>query len=376
MRGTRWAIVGLVVAGAMALATQAASGGRAQLASLHWSASKGGPAVTSYDFGLVDGGSRVGHGFRLWNSSLTRSGQLAIQVTGSSAFSIRTDNCTGGIGRKTSCWVGVAYKPKRGKTSDGATLVATGRHGATASVTLSGSAAAPSPGHVYLASEGSPTVSRGGTLSRVLRGGGGVSTLASGQVGTTSVAVDGTNVYWADFASGTVNEVPLGGGGVTVLASGQSQPTEVAVDGTHVYWINYAFGTVNEVPIGGGSVTTLASGQSGPLALAVDGAYVYWSTADGAVKKAPAGGGTATTLATGQDANSLAVDGTCVYWTNDGTGDSYFPAGGTVNKVPIAGGAVTTLARGQHNPNSVAVGGTHVYWVTSGDSPGFPRDRE
>lgn len=405
MKRKRWVFGAVAVAGVLSLVAPAVGQGKAQSASLSWSRSHGGAALMSYDFGAVDGGARIVKGFRLGNSSLTKSGQLAITVTGSSRFSIATDRCTGkSVGRKLSCWVGVAYRPLGDPGSDSATLRATGTHGAVASLSLSGSDA-DSTGHIYWTDGGL------GTVNSVPIDGGSVTALAFGQNSPHGVAVDRTHVYWTNAGTsgegvdGSVNEAPIGGGGaVTTLASGQIAPLSVAVDGRHVYWANSSAGTdlpgtVNEVPIDGGSVTTLASGEAYPWSVAVDGADVYWVNfgGNGAVKKVPVGGGGVTTLAIRQGASLVAVDGTHIYWANDrsvremplaggsvttlaiaqsaitaiavdnthvywvtlGTGDHT----GKVKKVPLGGGSVTTLATGQRDPEAVAVDGTHVYWV-------------
>jgi uncharacterized delta-60 repeat protein len=324
--------------------------------------SREGATITSYDFGALDGGGApVTRGFKLATPGLAQSGKLAISLTGSPAFSITSDSCTGkSIGKKLSCWVSVTYKPLGAPTNESATLRATGADGVAASLSLSASNLGPS-GYIYWVNN-----VPNGTVNKVPRGGGPVTVLASGQHYPTSVAVDSTHVYWTTYG-GEINAVPLGGGTVTTLASGQHSPVSVAVDGTHVYWINTGTwggsdGAVNEVPLGGGKVTTLASGQGTPVSLAVDGTQVYWVTygiegaSDGTVNEAPVGGGTVTTLATGQNApTAVAVHGTHVYWV-----DCW---GGTVNKVAIGGGIVNTLATGQECPESVAVDGTHVYWT-------------
>ncbi len=84
------------------------------------------------------------------------------------------------IGKKTSCWVGVVYKPRGVGTGDSATLTAGDERGAVAKVRISGSSAVPSPGHVYWVGAGDLTGD--GTVNEILRGGGVVSTLAGGSV--------------------------------------------------------------------------------------------------------------------------------------------------------------------------------------------------
>jgi streptogramin lyase len=56
--------------------------------------------------------------------------------------------------------------------------------------------------------------------------------------------VDATGVYWTNQGSGTVVKMPRGGGALTTLASGQSGPSGIAVDSTSVFWTNYYSGTV------------------------------------------------------------------------------------------------------------------------------------
>lgn len=197
-------------------------------------------------------------------------------------------------------------------------------------------------------------------LIEVPLGGGTPQAIASGpslSLPCGQIAVDSTSVYWAGSGSGDgeVWEVPLGGGAPVDLASGQSLPCDVAVDLTNVYWADSTGGTVMEVPLSGGAPVTLASGQSKPAGIAVDSTSVYWWTAYGTVMKVPVSGGTPVTLATGQTAQGpLAVDSTSVYWTN---------STGTVMKVALNGGAPVTLASGQNNPHGIAVDSTSVYWV-------------
>jgi hypothetical protein len=155
-----------------------------------------------------------------------------------------------------------------------------------------------------------------GTVNVVPLAGGAKTTLAY-TTDPYSVAVDAISVYW----NYPVERMPLGGGAtVTLAASGANQSFStqtIAVDASNVYWADPSTGTVNRVPTGGGTPTTLANAQ--PRGIALDAANVYWTDGTGAIMKVSLGGGSPTTLATGQtNAFGIAVDSTSVYWTNQG----------------------------------------------------------
>jgi sugar lactone lactonase YvrE len=158
-----------------------------------------------------------------------------------------------------------------------------------------------------------------GTAVKVALGGGAVQTLLSNQLMPQDVALDATDLYVANYVggNGTIVRVPLDGSAPTTFGTG-GQPSGIAVEGTNVYWADISRGWILEADLAldVGSVMTLASGQNEPGEIAVDGASVYWTTfGDGAVVKVSLGGGTPTTLATGQTyPEYVAVDATHVYW--------------------------------------------------------------
>jgi len=162
--------------------------------------------------------------------------------------------------------------------------------------------------------------STSGSLNEVRHDGTAPLTLATGpSFPTGDVSTDGSNVYFAigdpvSPGSGTIMAVPRGGGPVTTLASGQNNPVAIAVAGASVYWIDFDDKTLMKVPTGGGTVTTLATGQS-MATLAADADNVYW-TDDGSIKKVSVNGGSPTTLVSGQNhPGFIAVDETSVYYT-------------------------------------------------------------
>src|SRR5262249_60091471 len=113
----------LVVAAAVALVAPA-SGQAGSAPSLAWSPSTSG----AYDYGTVKVGDKPVQTFAVKNSGGTASGALTISVSGSSAFSITSDACTGtALGKGKSCAVSVEFAPSTAGQSETATLVASGK---------------------------------------------------------------------------------------------------------------------------------------------------------------------------------------------------------------------------------------------------------
>jgi hypothetical protein len=210
-----------------------------------------------------------------------------------------------------------------------------------------------------------------GSIMMVSLAGGTPVMLASAQNHLAAIAVDATNIYWVSggttknqFGDGALTTVPLSGGTPVTLASKQISPYRIAVDGSYVYWINLGTskfgelvkdGSVMKMALSGGAPTTLASAQPAPLAIAVDATSVYWATSE-AVFKVPMAGGTPSILASSQSQPfQIAVDRSSAYWTN-----SY---GGSLVKVPLNGGAPVTLAAGQNYALGIALSTSEVFWV-------------
>lgn len=194
-------------------------------------------------------------------------------------------------------------------------------------------------------------------------------TLTSGQPSPSAIALDTTNVYWANqpMQAGAVVQLPIAGGTPTTVASAQGTLAAFAVEGSSIYWANSdADNTfILEGPVGGGAATTLASEPTFiPVGLAANATNVAWTTegttgtAAGTVVTAPLAGGAATTLAPDQgDVIALAMDATNVYWKSDRS----------ILKVSLAGGALSTLCTLSTSTAgasfAMAVDATNVYWT-------------
>ena len=91
------------------------------------------------------------------------------------------------------------------------------------------------------------------TLQRIDKATGETTTLFTGNVGGTSIAVHvgfvywGYGGYWPGYphpGAGKVLKTSLAGGAVTEIAICQGKPAAVAVDDTNVYWVNWVTGEV------------------------------------------------------------------------------------------------------------------------------------
>jgi streptogramin lyase len=152
------------------------------------------------------------------------------------------------------------------------TVTLTLRNGGTATATRLFSIDVPSPGHVYW-TDFTPE----GTIGRAnLDGTGADQSFITSGFGSTpiGVAVDGSHVYWTNFAQNTIGRANLDGTGADQsFITGGSAPNGVAVDGSHVYWINATTNTIGRANLDGtGADQSFITGTGSRLSgVAVDG---------------------------------------------------------------------------------------------------------
>ena len=72
--------------------------------------------------------------------------------------------------------------------------------------------------------------------------------------------------------------MPKAGGATTIISGVEIGPRAVVVDGTHVFWVNFANSEVRRAPKTGGPAITIANSSS-PHMIAVDLTRVYWTEA-------------------------------------------------------------------------------------------------
>jgi hypothetical protein len=98
------------------------------------------------------------------------------------------------------------------------------------------------------------------------------------------IVSDGSNVYFTETSNSQILATGINGGAVTVVANANT-PNGIALDGTNLYWAdNGNNGGIEKVATSGGAMTTIAPAQSA-VSVAVDATSAYW-TSNGQIKKA------------------------------------------------------------------------------------------
>lgn len=188
------------------------------------------------------------------------------------------------------------------------------------------------------------------------------------------IAVDGTNVYWADYQIRQVFKTPkdgsghpdaltpafnsgvfyigvdgpnvyYGGGSLAAISGADvnelvdlpsSRDWYMTFDATYVYYVvqpasGNAFVRLPKAALTTGQPQTLTqfSGILGPMA--VDAQYLYYSLKGDGIYRLPKAGGTAVRIATDSYVTSLVATGTAIYWSNGSTTSG--SRGGAVRKL-------------------------------------------
>lgn len=149
-----------------------------------------------------------------------------------------------------------------------------------------------------------------------------VRSIANTDARPVGVAVDETNVYWADSSAGVICRAPRAGGPITTLVARGDQTVALALDDQDVWFAETGSGRIGRVHKAGGGLAVVASDQAGVLAIAVDRERVYWSNGtSGTILSMPKSGGAMVAHATHlAQPTALAVDDADLYWVEQDAG--------------------------------------------------------
>jgi hypothetical protein len=140
----------------------------------------------------------------------------------------------------------------------------------------------------------------------------------------TAIAVDDSNVYWADRLEGTIVSVPVGGGSQRVLAADRGLPGDLVADDSDLYWVEKRSESLWTMPKTGGLPRRLAQDFAGFANVAVYSGGVGWTNEAAAlgafqVLTVAKSGGEVRAVTPAVDAiDALATDGTHLFWDRGG----------------------------------------------------------
>ncbi len=227
-----------------------------------------------------------------------------------------------------------------------------------------------------------------GTIAKLEKAGGAAVTIVTGEANPTSLAVDSSGVYWANWSSydtapvadGSVVSAGLDGSNVATLAENLIYARGLALDADNVYWVSASEETLYRLPKAGGTPVALASGLYDPGSPVLDESGIYVRTRnrpddlqgeDAIVRVDPTGGGAEIIVSERYGISSIDVHDGFVYYTRSGGSASCERRSGVVRRLPTAGGTPTDVAVEQSAPALIAVDATGVYW-TNGSSSTHP----
>ncbi len=203
-----------------------------------------------------------------------------------------------------------------------------------------------------------------GAIWRWHKSTGQLTTIASGQLNPSAVVIDEHAIYWQ---GNFIFKAPLSGGAATQLGSKAGSFMGLAQDATHIYFAG--INTVGRVPKSGGDSEMLVQSEDDDgWSAAVDHDWVYYTIYGGSLKKVAKTGGEPIVLTGPGPQRCLDIDETHVYYTQDGKG-TWSPPGsteGTLLRVPKAGGTLERLAAQSGESGGVKVTATDVYWTNGG----------
>jgi hypothetical protein len=223
-----------------------------------------------------------------------------------------------------------------------------------------------------------------GTITKLSKDGGSPVTIVTGEKEPTSIAVDATGVYWANWSSydegpvadGSIVRSAPDGSNVEPVAEGLVYPRGLALGDDDVYFVSATDETLYRVPKTGGTPVAIATGLYDPGPPVLDESGVYVRTRErpddpngtNAIVRADRDGGGAEVIASERfGIGTLGVHEGFVYYTRSGGFVSCDRPSGVVRRVATSGGAPRDVAVEESDPGHLVVGAAGIYF-TNGNS--------
>jgi hypothetical protein len=144
------------------------------------------------------------------------------------------------------------------------------------------------------------------------------------------LAMASSRLFWTDSAYGSISRADYSSNALGTVVSNQNAPCLLALDATNLYWANVVLGdagtpsfSIAATPQASpGSVTAVVTSVNGTLGgMGADGTNLYFientSTVSGQLEYAPVNGSSAPQLLkANQQAYAVAVGGGAIYWLN------------------------------------------------------------
>jgi hypothetical protein len=184
--------------------------------------------------------------------------------------------------------------------------------------------------------------------------GGSTLTLAS-VTGGYLFGVAGTEVYFGS-GFGNLNRISTSGGVPSILAA-NNWVRSVAVDDGAIYFVEYSSRDVRKCSLPSGTVTSLITGNASEGSIFIDGVNVYFNLG-GNIQAVPKAGGIVTPVVSGGGAIGYASDGVRLFFVENNS----------IRSIQVSGGSASTLVNIPTGSfTSLVVDDSFIYW---GDNSG------
>lgn len=227
-----------------------------------------------------------------------------------------------------------------------------------------------------------------GTVGRLPKAGGTFETIVTGQKEPTSLAVDASGVYFANWSSyengpvadGSIVRSDLDGANVTALAEAIVYPRGLALGENDVFFVSASDGNLYRLPKTGGMPVIVLGGLNDPSPPVIDDSAVYVRTRpssddqegnDEIVRVGFDGSDASVVVSERLGIADIGVQDGFVYYTRSGGFVSCDRPSGVVRRVPTTGGTPRDIAVEQSDPALLAVDASGVYW-SNGSSSSHP----